>query len=154
MTILPNHDDTIVLAKLNEMLPHIRQEMFAVRARAQNPANTFTDTDWECVAEEARFYAHLYLTTHEVKDWDLSPSKVVEHAVWSTQQLRAAGGNAALMERFNRLFDAVKKELTTVLEGDPLLTIAEATTVAQRRVAIRYPLDAPITWRGESLQPN
>src|SRR5580692_6978823 len=100
--------DAALMQKFKGVLAEVHSEIAAVKSRyANTPGPHFTEADWSCVEEEARFYIWLYLNTHDLGVPDLVPGTVVEIAMQRTQEVRDAGGTAVLMERHNRLMGAL-----------------------------------------------
>ena len=144
-----------LMEKFDVVLAQVQQEITAVKAQYANvPGPHLTDDDWAVVEQEARSYVWAYLCTHELAGPSLVPGTVVEIAMWRWQELQAAGGTTALMEKFNRVFGAFTAAVDEIQAADPTLPVEEVIATAERRAALQHPLDAPIKWFGKTSQVN
>jgi len=157
MTIEPwtPPDDKTLMEKFDKVLAQVQQEIAATKSQyASAPGPHLSKDDWSCVEEEARAYVWAYLCTHELSAPDLVPGTVVEIAMWRAQQVQAAGGTKALMEKFDKVTAAFEAAVEEINAADPTLPVEEIMAKAERRVALQYPLDVPITWFGKTPQVN
>jgi hypothetical protein len=147
--------DAELMGKFNATLTRVRQEITAVKAQyANTPGPHLTEDDWSFVEQEARSYVWLYLCCRGVGAPTLVPGTVVEIAIWRAQQVQAAGGTEALMEKFNRVLDGFNAAVKEIQAADPTLPVDELIAKAERRAALQHPLDAPISWFGKTPQVN
>ncbi len=141
-------DDKALMQKFHEVLAAIQEEIASVKAQyIGTPGPHLSDAEWSCVAQEARAYAWAYLCNHGVGAPALIPATVVEIAM-SRIPTGTAQSNKDLMERFNRVLSAVEKEVEAIRSADASLTADEVVTLAERRVALRFPGECPLSWLG------
>lgn len=155
MANLAQETNEQLMEKFDVVLAQVQQEITAVKAQYANAAGPhLTDDDWAVVEQEARSYIWAYLCCRGVGAPSLVPGTVVEIAMWRWQELQAAGGSKALMEKFNRVFGAFTAAVEEIQAADPTLPVEEVIATAERRAALQHPLDAPIKWFGNTLQVN
>jgi hypothetical protein len=59
-----------------------------------------------------------------------------------------------LMEKFNRIFGAVEAAAYEIQAADPNLSVDEVMAKAERRVALKYPGECPLSWFHEQQKVN
>ena len=152
---LPQATNEELMEKFDVVLAQVQQEIVAVKSQyALAPGPHLTADDWAVVEQEARSYIWAWLCTHELNGPSLVPGTVLEIAMWRWQELQAAGGATALMEKFNRVFGAFTTAVDEIQMADPTLPVEQVIAKAERRAALQHPLDAPIKWFGKTSQVN